>query len=134
MTLGEVVNLFKSLKDNDLKLEIANQFGIKKLVTFENYLDVIKNLRNTCAHGNVLYDFSPEKSIRKGPAMKKGIGENQNLNGALRVALYMMKQVSENRCNELLADIDSLIAKYGAFPEVNAILTSISGLGQLHRK
>lgn len=134
MTLGELVNLFKSLKDEELKLEIANQFGIKKLVTFENYLDIIKNLRNTCAHGNVLYDFTPEKSIRKGPAMKKGIGENQNLNGALRVALYMMRQVSENRYNDMLTDIDRLISKYGAYPEVKSILTTISGLDQLHRK
>lgn len=134
MTLGEVVHLFKSIKDEEIKLEVAQCFGIKKLVTFLNYLDLIKDLRNTCAHGNVLYDFTPEKSIRKGPAMKKGIGENQNLNGALRVVLYMMKQVSENRYNELLSDIDALIAKYGAYPEVKAVLTSISGLNELHRK
>lgn len=134
MTLGEVVHLFKSLKDNDLKLSIANCFGIKKLVTFENYLDLIKDLRNTCAHGNVLYDFTPEKSIRKGPAMLKGIGENQNLNGALRVILYMMNQISENRYNELLSDIDNLIDKYSQFPKVKSILLDIGGLGQLHRK
>lgn len=48
----------------------------------------------------VLYDFTPEKSIRKGPAMLKGIGQNQNLNEALHVVLYMLKQVSENRYNE----------------------------------
>ncbi|MDE5641906.1 MAG: Abi family protein [Muribaculaceae bacterium] len=56
-------------------MQIANEFGVKKLPTFENYLNLIKDLRNTCAHANVLYDFTPEKSIRKGPAMKKGIGE-----------------------------------------------------------
>lgn len=134
MTLGEVVHLFKSIKDERIKSEVAKCFGINKLVTFQNYLDLIKNLRNTCAHGNVLYDFSPEKSIRKGPAMMKGVGENQNLNGALRVVLYMMKQVSVNRYNELLADIDALIEKYGAFPEVHHILTTISGLNELHRK
>ena len=66
--------------------------------------------------------------------MKKGIGENQNLNGALRVALYMMRQVSENRYNDMLTDIDRLISKYGAYPEVKSILTTISGLDQLHRK
>ncbi len=134
MTLGEVVHLFKSIKDENLKLQVATCFGIKKLVTFENYLDLIKDLRNTCAHSNVLYDFTPEKSIRKGPAMIKGIGENQNLNGALRIVLYMMKQISENRHKELLTDIDALIDKYCKFPEVQNILMNISGLGQLHRK
>lgn len=134
MTLGEVVHLFKSIKNEELKLEIASHFGIKKLVTFENYLDLIKDLRNTCAHGNVLYDFTPEKSMRKGPAMKKGIGENQNLNGALRIVLYMIKQISENRYNDLLTDLDSLILDYSKSPKVKAILESISGLNQLHRE
>ena len=117
-----------------LELQIANHFGVKKLVTFENYLELIKDIRNTCAHGNVLYDFTPEKSIRKGPAMKKGIGENQNLNGALRVVLFMMKQISENRYNDLIKEIDALIAKYSKFPVVEDILSSISGLNQLHRE
>lgn len=134
MTLGEVVHLFKSIKNEELRLKVANEFGIKKLVTFENYLDLIKNLRNTCAHGNALYDFTPEKSIRKGSAMKKGIGENQNLNGALRVVLYMMKEISENRYNELIKSIDELIKKYEQFPKVKYILTSVSGLNQLHLK
>ena len=134
MTLGEVVHLYKSIKDENLKLKIANIFGIKKLPTFENYLNLITDLRNTCAHGNVLYDFTPEKSIRKGPAMMKGIGENQNLNGALRVVIYMLSQVSENRSKELINEIDTLINKYGGFTEVNQILNDISGLSQLHRK
>lgn len=134
MTLGEMVNLFKSIKDENLKLEIAKEFGIKKLPTFESYLNLIKNLRNTCAHGNVLYDFTPDRSIRKGPAMMKGIGENQNLNGALRVVLYMMSQISQNRAKELMNDIDSLIAKFSVDPEVLTILNNISGLSQLHRK
>ncbi len=134
MTLGEMVHLFKSIKSEDLKLQIANHFGIKKLVTFESYLELIKELRNTCAHGNVLYDFTPERSIRKGPAMKKGIGENQNLNGALRIVLFMMKQISENRYNDLIKEIDALILKYSEYPAVKSILSSISGLDQLHRE
>lgn len=134
MTLGEVVNLYASIKDEELKLEVAKEFGIKKLPTFKSYLNLIKNLRNTCAQGSVLYDFAPDYSIRKGPAMKKGIGENQNLNGALRVVMYMMSQVSENRAKELVQHIDAIIAKYSEDPEVKAILTEISGLGQLHRK
>ena len=133
MTLGEMVHLFKSIKDDNLKLQIANEFGIKKLVTFENYLELIKDLRNTCAHGNVLFDFTPEKSIRKGPAMMKGIGENQNLNGALRVVLYMMKQVSQNRYKELIKEIDNLIDKYSIYPVVTNILNTVSGLNQIHR-
>lgn len=134
MTLGEVVHLYKSLRNNNLKERIAKEFGINKIPTFESYLNLIKDLRNTCAHGNVLYDFTPDRSIRKGPAMMKGIGENQNLNGALRVVLYMLGQVSTNRANELMVEIDALMTKYGNCSDVNKILIEISGLEQLHRK
>lgn len=105
-----------------------------RYVNLRSLQHVILDIKNTCAHGNVLYDFTPEKSIRKGPAMKKGIGENQNLNGALRVVLFMMKQISENRYNDLIKEIDALIAKYSKFPVVEDILSSISGLNQLHRE
>ena len=89
---------------------------------------VIKNVRNVCAHSNVLYDFTPERSIRKGPAMFKGIGANQNLNGALHVVLYMLKQVSVNRFNELKEDIEKLINDYSKYPKIAEILRDVSGL------
>ena len=134
MTLGQVFHLFKTIQDEDVKNDIAHEFGIRTLVTLENYLEVIKNIRNACAHSNVLYDFTPEKSIKKGPAMIDGIGTNQNLNGATRVILYMMRQVSQKRANELQKDIDGLLAKYGANEEVKDILLNISGFKDLHRR
>ena len=131
MTLGEIFHLFKTILDPKIKERIASDFGIKTVVTMESYLEVIKNIRNVCAHGNVLYDFTPEKSIRKGPAMMKGIGNNQNLNGATRVILYMLKQISEKRYNELLADICALINRYGVNEKVRNILFNISGFRDL---
>ena len=133
MTLGEVFHLFKSIKDVKLKKKVADEFGIRTLVTLESYLEVSKNIRNVCAHSNVLFDFKPEKSIRKGPAMMKGIANNQNLNGATRVVLYMLKQVSVKRYSELLKEIDELIAKYGVTDDVRNILLNISGFKDLHR-
>lgn len=134
MTLGEVFHLYKSLKDEKVKEKVSNAFGIKKVVTFENYLNLIKDLRNSCAHGNILYDYTPDKSIRKGPAMFKGIGNNQNLNGGIRVILYMMKQISQNRFNELISDIDNLIKQNSTNTKVNDIIMNISGLKDLHKK
>ncbi|MDE6009404.1 MAG: Abi family protein [Muribaculaceae bacterium] len=134
MTLGQVFHLFKTLRDEEVKIAIAKEFGIKTLVTLENYLEVIKNIRNACAHSNVLYDFTPEKSIKKGPAMIKGIGTNQNLNGATRVILYMLRQVSQKRANELQEEIDALLAKNREFKPVNDILQNISGFKDLYRR
>ena len=133
MTLGEVFHLFKTIRDENIKKKIATEFGIRTLVTLESYLEVIKNIRNVCAHSNVLYDFTPEKSIRKGPAMMKGIADNQTLNGAVRVILYMLKQISNKRYLELLKEIDELITKYGVNEDVRNILLNISGFKDLHR-
>lgn len=133
LTLGEMVNLFKRLKDDALKNQIAKEFGIRMLVTFENYLDVIKNIRNVCAHGSILYDLKPERSIRRGPAMMKGIGDNQNLNGIVRIVLYMLSQISQKRASELTTEIDDLLRKYGTNETITHILLKISGFKDLHR-
>ncbi|MDE6514140.1 MAG: Abi family protein [Muribaculaceae bacterium] len=133
MTMGEVLHLFKTILDEELKKSVAREFGIKTVVTLENYLEVIKNIRNVCAHSNVLYDFSPEKSIRKGPAMMKGIGDNQNLNGATRVILYLLRQISEKRHDELLSDINSLIEKYACHSDVSHIILNISGFKDFNK-
>lgn len=134
MTIGEVAHVFRAIKDEDMKQKIANEFGLKTTITLQNYLELIKHIRNVCAHSNVLFDFTPEKSIRKGPAMMKGIGNNQNLNGATRVILYMLKQVSVKRHNELLNEIDTLIAKYCKTQTVKDIIMNISGFRDLHKK
>ena len=60
--------------------------------------------------------------------MVKGIGQNQNLNGALHVVLYMLKQVSENRYNEWRNDINDIISEYSKYPQVAQILQNIAGL------
>lgn len=134
MTIGEVAHVFRAIKDEDMKLKVANEFGLKTTITLQNYLELIKNIRNVCAHSNVLFDFTPEKSIRKGPAMMKGIGSNQNLNGATRVILYMLKQVSVKRHDELLNEIDALIAKYCKTQTVKDIIMNISGFRDLHKE
>lgn len=66
--------------------------------------------------------------------MKKEIWKKQNLSGALRIVLFMMEQISENRYNDLIKEIDALILKYSEFPVVKSILSLISGLDQLHRE
>lgn len=134
LTLGEVVKLFKEINDDTLKDQIANEFGIRTLVTFENYLDTIKSIRNACAHGSVLYDLKPERSIRKGPAMMRGIGDNQNLNGIVRVVIYMLSQVSKKRSTELVNEIDDLLKKYSVNETMSRIFLEITEFKDLHRR
>ncbi|MDE5643619.1 MAG: Abi family protein [Muribaculaceae bacterium] len=128
MTFGSVLNLYKAIKDRSLKIEIAKHYGIRYIEILENYLEIVRELRNFCAHGNVLYDFVPFKYIRRGPAKVKGAKNFRNLNGSIAVVLYMLKQVSVNRYNEMVGDLQSLIKHYSQAPKVAEIISNISGL------
>ena len=59
---------------------------------------------------------------------------NDKFAPALRVVIYMLSQVSENRSKELMNEIDALIQKHKQFVQVSRILDEISGLSQFHRK
>ncbi len=130
LTLGNIISLYCSLNSHSLKEKIAGYFHIKSVSVFENYIKQILNIRNACAHGNVLYDFAPINSICKGPAMLKGVGNNQNLNGAIKIVLYMIKQVSENRYNDLKNELLTLIQENNKDKIVLQILNDISGLSE----
>lgn len=62
MTLGTMCNLYESLANHNIKHDIARHFGVDSESIFENYMEVIRGLRNICAHGNVLYSYRPRRS------------------------------------------------------------------------
>lgn len=128
MTLGGVISLYTSLNNNDLKRKIASIYNINRVEVFENYIILIRDVRNVCAHGNILYDFAPIRSIRKGPALMTDVVNNQNLRGAYKIIEYMIKQISVNRYNDLRNEIRSLLEKYSDFEGVENIIKNISGL------
>ena len=72
MTLGSNIALYKSLLDLEDKKDISKHFGITYTNIFENYLDVVRCVRNTCAHGGLLYDMALYPLIRRGPANVSG--------------------------------------------------------------
>lgn len=128
MTLGGVISLYTSLNNNDLKRKIASIYNINRVEVFENYINLIRDIRNVCAHSNVLYDFAPIMSIRKGPALMTDVVNNQNLRGAYKIIEYIIKQISINRYNDLRNEIRSLLEKYSDFEGVENIIKNISGL------
>lgn len=128
MTFGSVINLYGAIRDRAMKIAIANHYGIRYIEILENYLEIVRELRNYCAHGNVLYDFIPFKYIRRGPAEVSGSRNFRNLNGAVAVVLYMLKQISVHRYTEMIEEIKSLIEHYSQSPELAAIISNISGL------
>lgn len=126
MTFGSTIALYKALTDLNLKKEISRHFGIIHTGLFENYMDVVRCVRNTCAHGGVIYDIALFPLIRKGPAGING-DENFKLYGAIKVIRYLLSHVSENRAVDLDRQLSELVEKHVSTSALRAILTSISG-------
>ncbi len=107
MTFGAVLKLYEQLKNTKDKIIIANKFGIRQVVTFGSYMHTVRNVRNACAHGSLLYDLKLPTRIRKGPANLLA-KESGNIIGALRVVGYIMNQISENRAEDMRKEIHTL--------------------------
>ena len=110
MTFGAVMKLYEQLKERDDKILIAQKLGIRQVVTFESYMHTIREVRNACAHGHLLYDLRLPRRINRGPAhiMPQ---ESGNIVGALRVIRYIMAQISTKRADDLSASVKSLYEK-----------------------
>lgn len=107
MTFGAIMKLYEQLKERNDKIFIAHKFGIRQVVTFENYMHTVRQVRNACAHGLLLYDMRLPRRINRGPAHQTP-QESGNIVGALRVIKYIVGQVSANRAAEMSASIKSL--------------------------
>ena len=104
MTFGSVMKLYEQLKDAKDKIAIANKFEVRQVVTFESYMHTIRQVRNACAHGLLLYDMKLTRRIKRGPA-KTNVLESGNFIGALRVVKYMVGQISEKRAMDMGSEI-----------------------------
>lgn len=107
MTFGAVMKLYEQLKERDDKIFVAHKFGVRQVVTFESYMHTIRQVRNACAHGLLLYDLRLPQAIRRGPAAYNP-AERNNIIGAIRVISYIMGTISANRANDMSKQIKSL--------------------------
>lgn len=126
MTFGAVMKLYEQLKELEDKMVIAHKFGIRQVVTFVSYMHTVRQVRNACAHGLLLYDLKLPLAIRRGPAGFNS-DERNNILGALRVIKYIMAQVSANRANEMCEQIKVLYEKLcSSSPMIKNIIPDFS--------
>ena len=106
MTFGNLENLYAKLKYNADKSLISNLFGEPALGVFKNYLSVIREVRNSCAHGNVIVGMSLTNNVQAGAACPPlPIGTQNTFYGALRVIDFILRKVSVNRSNDMWKEI-----------------------------
>lgn len=67
MSFGTIIKLYENLKNPKLLCEISNVYGMSHPSQFSNYINVVRKLRNYCAHGKVLFDLNLDEAISDGP-------------------------------------------------------------------
>ena len=119
----------KLIRDADKKL-ISLRYGEPAISAFKSYLTAIREVRNACAHGNVLYGLHLSSGIISGSACPSFIpGTNQTLNGALRVINFMIRQISVNRANELKAELIRATRRlYAKVPAIRPLIEDSTGI------
>lgn len=133
MTLGEIIYLYQAIRSTESKRTISKHFGLNNTKTFESYLFVIRTVRNHCAHGNILYDISLARSIRRGPANITEPQAYQKLAGVLRVIYYMIGCVSINRQQDFKEELVALFRKYEEVSAVSSIIKSGTGIENIDK-
>lgn len=125
-TLGTICNLYTALNSQNLRIDIARHFGVHQEGIFNDYLDVVRDLRNLCAHGNLLYNYRPPQ-IRRGPALDGKTAPPQNLYGALGIVEYFLKSISTRLLEEYRTGLASLLREFGTTPGTRHVLSHIAG-------
>ena len=130
MTLGNLEVLYDSLKSDVDKRIISTHFGEPAILTFKSYLTTIREVRNACAHGNVVYEMTLTSGIRVGKACPSFTAHTQQtFHGALRVIDYMLRQVSVNRANDMWNEIYKATAMlYTKSPRLQTLIEPQTGI------
>lgn len=108
MTLGNICSLFNNLKNKELKREIAAHYKCG-LGVFINYIETIRVIRNTCAHGGCIYNLSLAKAIKSSNQVPIGGNKRHNISGIVDVIRYMVGTISINRRKDLDKEIKELL-------------------------
>lgn len=115
--------------DKDKRL-ISATYGEHSTAAFKTYLSAIREVRNACAHGNVMFGLRLSFGISTGiacPSLKPGT--NQSLNGALRVINHIIRQISVNRANDMWDELYKATARlYSKVPYLRTMIEKETGI------
>lgn len=126
MSFGAIILLYENLLNNNLKCRISNEYGISSPNQFQDYINTVRRLRNSSAHGKVLYNQNLPQAIGNGP-LGNLRNRKTNLAGAYMVLKYFLNIISRNRVTEMRAEIINAFDRV-SYAVVKDIIVNNSGL------
>lgn len=130
MTFGNLEALYGSLLSDTDKRLVCNHFHEPAVQTFKSYLSAIREVRNACAHGNVLFDMTLTFGIRSGRACPSFPNHSQQtFAGAIRVIDYLLRQISVNRANDMWTEMRRAASwLYAKVPSLQRLIEERTGI------
>ncbi|MGJ1190760.1 Abi family protein [Sphingobacterium siyangense] len=123
-TFGQVYTLFKNLKEDIVRQKVSDVYQIRDIDVLENHILALINIRNICSHSGVLFDCNQPLGIRRIPNKRYRLRtRNQtNLNASIRLILFVLSKVSQNRANDLESELIVLFANARTNGAVNEMI------------
>lgn len=130
MTMGNLEALYDNLLLDADKRMISIKYNEPAIASFKSYLSVLREVRNACAHGNVLYDLRLVSGVITGAACPSFVpGTQQTLNGALRVIDFMVRQISANRAIDMWDELHrATVRLYSKVPSIRPLIEHKTGI------
>lgn len=130
MTLGNLEHLYFSLLSNKDRSMISRKFNEPSYKAFRNYLSVICQVRNACAHGNVITLMTLHDNVERGAACPFIRPDDQNtFCGALKVISFLLKNISVKRANDMWNELyHATLELYMKVPSLHDLVESKTGI------
>jgi abortive infection bacteriophage resistance protein len=111
-TFGTNLNLYRNLKSEEIQTRISNEFEIENSQKFQTIIGAMLELRNACAHGDVLYDFNLPLGVPNFSVFGFIGSDRQSISACYKVLKYLMQSISINRQQDLEKEIIELLDRY----------------------
>ncbi|MFA9211198.1 MAG: Abi family protein [Moraxellaceae bacterium] len=111
-TFGTNLNLYRNLKEEDVQKRISKSFAIENPEKFQTIIGAMLELRNACAHGDVLYDFSLPMGLPNFSVFGFVGSDRQSIFACYKVLSYLVGSISINRQNQLENEINKLLKEH----------------------
>lgn len=122
-TFGVLLNLFKNIRNEDIKKRVSESMGILNPNKFENLMSTVVLIRNICSHGDVLYDFKTPRGLSVVPGIDFEGSDRSSLSACIKVIAYLLEHISNNRKNDFISDIDSILKASAKNKTIEKIIT-----------
>lgn len=116
ISFGDLIRLIDSLKSSDLRNDIYRFYGLSDDKTFPNYIEIVRQMRNKCAHGHSVFDLKLFSSLRAGKfktVLKGDQGDLwSSLRGVLLIVQYFLFYLPGNKGEQFIKEIRRLLNQH----------------------